>query len=254
MQDNYGVSSLPELLSSSRDSAAAEKLLKQTIQLVGKAVEYKDLMMMYTCAIKEIQTKFEILNIEFGARYKRNPISNISSRLKSTMSIADKLERRGLPFTLECVKENIKDVAGVRVVCSYIDDIYLVADSLIQQDDITLIERKDYISQPKPNGYRSLHLIVQVPVFFASCKVDMTVEVQIRTIAMNFWASLEHQLKYKQEIPNQREIISQLKECADASNATDERMLQIRRQIEAYDTAETNEKDILIRQLNRLNM
>ncbi len=235
-------------------SAEAEDLLKQTVQMVGKAVEYKDLMMMYTCAIKEIQTKFDILNIEFGVRYRRNPIASMSTRLKSTMSIAEKLKRKGLPFTLDCVKENIKDVAGVRIICSYIDDIYLVSDALTQQDDITLIERKDYIASPKENGYRSLHLIVQVPVFFASCKVDMPVEVQIRTIAMNFWASLEHQLKYKQEVPDQREIIEQLKECADISNATDERMLQIRRRIEACAPGERSDKEMLLEQLSKLNM
>ncbi len=207
---------------------------------------------MYTCAIKEIQTKFDILNTEFGARYRRNPISSISSRLKSTASIVGKLERRGLPFDLALLGENIKDVAGVRVVCSYIDDIYRVADSLIQQDDITLLEKKDYIKSPKSNGYRSLHLIVQVPVFFASSRVDMTVEVQIRTIAMDFWASLEHQLKYKQELPNQQEIMSQLKECADISNATDEKMLGIRKQIESAECP-PSEKDVLYENLTRLD-
>ncbi len=225
-------------------------LQSQTVFLLGRAVEYKDLMMMYTCAIKEIQTKFDILNIEFSARNSRNPISSISSRLKSTPSILEKMRRKGLGYDLQTVRDNIKDVAGIRVICSYIDDIYLIANALIQQDDITLIEQKDYIKEPKPNGYRSLHLIVQVPVFFSQSKVNMTVEVQIRTIAMDFWASLEHQLKYKQQIENQPDIIAQLKECADESNATDEKMLAIRQRIESY-AGVRDEREILLRKLTK---
>ena len=201
-------------------------------QLVGSVVEYKEMMMRYTCAIKEIKTKFDVLNTEFNVRYQRNPISSITYRLKETMSIAEKLERRGLPFTIDAIQNNINDVAGIRVICSYLDDIYLIADAFLKQDDITLIKRKDYIAQPKPNGYRSLHLIVSVPVFFANEKREMRAEVQIRTIAMDFWASLDHELKYKKEIRDSEEISRELKECADVIAGTDERMLSIRKRIE----------------------
>ncbi len=194
-----------------------------------------------------------VLNTEFKIRYQRNPISSISTRLKRTASITDKLERQNFPFSLESIEKNVNDVAGIRVICSYIDDIYTIAEAFLRQDDVTLIAQKDYIAHPKPNGYRSLHLIISIPVFFADRKKDMKVEVQIRTIAMDFWASLEHQLKYKQEIPNQPEIISQLKECAEIINATDEKMLDIRHQIEEIADAPT-EEDILLEKLSKLDL
>ncbi len=242
---------LPELLAGK--DGAGDGLLHQTVQLLGKAVEFRDLMMMYSCAIKEIETKFDILNTEFAARYRRNPISSVSTRLKSTASIAEKLKRKGLPFTLETVRGELHDVAGVRVICSYIDDIYTIADALTSQDDITLLKQKDYIKDPKENGYRSLHLIVQVPVFFSDGKVYLSVEVQIRTIAMNFWASLEHQLKYKKQISDQQAIVSELKACADTINATDERMLQLRKMIENEASAPT-EKEIVFEKLSKLGI
>ena len=166
-------------------------------QLLETAVEYKELRMMYACAIKEVQTKFEVLETEFKVRYQRNPISSIQTRLKSSSSIIEKMIRKGIPFSIENLEEQIHDLAGIRVICSYVDDIYALAQALTGQDDITLIEEKDYIKYPKPNGYRSLHLIVSVPVFFSQQKRQIKVEVQIRTIAMDFWASLEHQMKYK---------------------------------------------------------
>ncbi|MBQ8912232.1 MAG: GTP pyrophosphokinase family protein, partial [Clostridia bacterium] len=150
-------------------------------QMLTTFHEYKELMMVYTCAMKEVQTKFDVLSTEFKVRYQRNPISSMSTRLKKTSAIAGKLSKRGLSFTLENIEEHIHDVAGVRVICSYIDDIYMIADSFLKQDDITLLEKKDYIAHPKENGYRSLHLIVTVPVFFLEQKRDVKVEVQIRT-------------------------------------------------------------------------
>ncbi len=203
--------------------AAVSRMMAQTRALAGTVVEYQELMMRYACAIKEVRTKFDVLNTEFQIRYRRNPICSIHTRLKKTASIVEKLSRQSLPFSSESVEQHVHDAAGVRVICSYIDDIYTIADALLQQDDVTLLRRKDYIAQPKPNGYRSLHLIISVPVFFADQKKEMTEEVQIRTIAMDFWASLEHQLKYKQEIPNQNQIIAQLKACAEAIGATDEK-------------------------------
>ena len=151
------------------------------------------------------------------------------------------------------MEANIYDIAGIRVVCSYIDDIYAIADALLAQDDIELVARKDYIKAPKPNGYRSLHLIVRVPVFFAETKKKVNVEVQIRTIAMDFWASLEHQLKYKKDIPDQQEIVARLKACADVITQTDEKMLGLRRQIESAEDMPT-EEDILFEKLGKLDI
>ena len=144
---------------------------------------------------------------------------------------SQKLQRYDAPFTVEAVEEMLNDVAGIRVICSFIDDIYAIADMLLQQDDITLIRQKDYIQAPKPNGYRSLHLIVQIPVFFSEQKRNMRVEVQIRTIAMDFWASVDHQLKYKQDVENPEAVSAELKECAEIIAQTDARMLAIKNQI-----------------------
>lgn len=234
-------------------SGLTDNIMTQTKKMMGTVVEYKELMMMYACAIKEVRTKFEVLNTEFNIRYQRNPIASISSRLKRTSSIVDKMARQNLVFSLDGIEENINDVAGIRVICSYIDDIYTIADALLEQDDITLIVKKDYIAHPKPNGYRSLHLIVQLPVYFADRKKEMKVEVQIRTIAMDFWASLEHQLKYKQDIPNQQDVIAQLKECAEVISTTDQKMLDIRQQIEAAADMPT-EEDILFEKLSKLDI
>lgn len=233
--------------------AAATAIYDHTKQVAGALVDYRELMMMYTCAMKEIQTKFEVLNSEFNVRYSRNPINSMSTRLKRTVSIVEKLSRKGQAFTPENVERYLGDVAGVRVICSYVDDIYKIADSFVQQDDITLIERKDYIANPKPNGYRSLHLIVKVPVFFADQKREMKVEVQLRTIAMDFWASLEHQLKYKKEIPRQDEIVTELKSCADAITAVENHMLSIRKEIEEC-SDEPTEEDILLEKLSRFDI
>jgi putative GTP pyrophosphokinase len=193
--------------------------------------KFEELMMMYTCAIKEVQTKFEVLNTDFNVRYKRNPIEFISSRIKRPASIAEKLKNKNIPITVNSIRANLNDVAGIRVICSFIDDIYAIAEKLICQDDITLIDAKDYINHPKPNGYRSLHLIVEVPVFFADHTRDMRVEVQIRTIAMDFWASLEHQLKYKHDVKNPEDITADLKKCADIISQTDINMQEIKNKI-----------------------
>lgn len=222
-------------------------------KMAGTVVEYKEMRMRYSCAIKEVRTKFDVLNSEFNVRYRRNPITSINSRLKSSSSIMNKLARKNLDFTLENVENNLFDVAGIRVVCSYVDDIYVLAQALTKQDDITVIKEKDYIKNPKPNGYRSYHMIVSVPVFFSDQTRDMAVEVQIRTIAMDFWASLEHQLKYKQEVPNQMEIVERLTECAHQIADIDEQMWQVRRQIELSEDIPT-EEDILLEKLSRIDI
>ena len=221
-------------------------------RMLETAVEYKELRMMYACAIKEVQTKFEVLETEFKVRYQSNPISSIQTRLKSSSSIIEKMIRKGIPFSIENLEEQIQDLAGIRVICSYVDDIYALAQALTSQDDITLVEEKDYIQTPKPNGYRSLHLIVSVPVFFSQQKRQIKVEVQIRTIAMDFWASLEHQMKYKREIPDQQHIVAQLKNCAEDIARVDREMMDIRRRLEES-VDEPTEDDLLIARLKKLD-
>jgi len=204
----------------------------QAEKMINFLSEYKELRTIYLCALKEMQTKFDVLNTEFSVLYSRNPISAIHTRLKSNSSIIEKMNRKKIPFSLDNLLREINDVAGVRVICSYIDDIYALSDMLTQQDDVTLLAKKDYIVNPKPNGYRSLHLVVSIPVFFANEKKDVKVEVQIRTIAMDFWASLEHQIKYKKNIPNESEVIEELKNCASDICELDQRMLNIRKKLE----------------------
>lgn len=194
----------------------------------------KELMAYYRCAIMEVETKFKVLNEQFSLQYDRNPIEGIKTRLKSHDGILKKLNKKDLPFTLESVEENIKDIAGVRVICSFPEDIYMLADCLLNQDDIKLIEKKDYIKNPKKSGYRSLHLIIEVPIFLQNEKKSMKVEVQLRTIAMDFWASLEHKLRYKKNIaPEEAKIISkELLECSEISADLDKRMEDIRNRID----------------------
>ena len=205
--------------------------------LMKQAYQFQEAMMMYTCAIREIKTKLEVLNDELSVRNSRNPIEMVKSRVKKPLSIVEKLQRRGLPVTMESVMENLDDVAGIRVICSFLDDIYAVADMLTRQDDVHIIAIKDYIRQPKENGYRSYHMIVEIPVFFSDRKKWMRVEVQIRTIAMDFWASLDHQLKYKKSLRDDSEISQELKQCADVIAQTDAKMLAIRQKIEAQGIA-----------------
>lgn len=205
--------------------------------LVSQARQFQQVMMMYTCAIREVKTKLEVLNDELSVRNQRNPIEMIKSRVKKPMSIVEKLQRKGLPISLETMVDNLDDVAGIRVICSFVDDIYEVADMLIRQDDIKVIAIKDYIKNPKANGYRSYHMIVEIPVFFSDRKKPMRVEVQIRTIAMDFWASLEHKLRYKKDVENTEEIERQLKVCADSIDVLDYQMMQIRNRIDKTNTA-----------------
>ena len=172
---------------------------------------FNALMMMYRSTIREIRTKLEVLDDEFSIKYNRNPISSIKTRIKTPSSIYEKLKKMGFEFTEKNIREQLNDVAGIRVICPFIDDIYTIANLISDQDDITIIRIKDYIMNPKPNGYRSYHMIVEIPIFFAEGKTPMRAEIQIRTLAMDFWASVEHQLRYKKNIgdPKQCEIISQ---------------------------------------------
>lgn len=197
--------------------------------------DYRELAEMehlYNAAIRQLTSKFEILNDEFRVKYERSPIHHIGSRLKSSASIVKKLMKRGKDVSVESAKENINDIAGVRVVCHYIDDVYAVADMLLRQSDVKLIRRQDYITQPNYNGYRSLHMDVEIPVYLSDKTEFVAVEVQIRTVAMDFWASLEHDLRYKsnKEIPEG--IIEQMLKCADEIADIDRRMQEIYKQIQ----------------------
>lgn len=190
--------------------------------------EYNKLMAYYRCAMMEIETKFNVLNEEFSLQYDRNPINGMKCRLKKLTSIVDKLERKNLPLTVEAIEENLNDIAGIRVVCTFPDDVYMLADAFLAQDDITLIQKKDYIANPKPNGYRSLHLIVNVPIFLAHEKRIMKAEIQLRTIAMDSWASLEHQLRYKKDFVFTEHMANELLYCAHLSSELDSRMDTLR--------------------------
>lgn len=218
-----------------RQSAALKKqeqIIKMQAEQLGNAEAFSRLMMEYRSAIMEVETRLKVLNAMFSEVYKRNPFESIKSRLKKPESIYKKLVRKGLPVTIGNIKECITDVAGLRVICSFPDDIYRLAELLLKQDDIILLKEKDYIKEPKSNGYRSLHLILSVPVFLPAEKKYVTAEVQFRTIAMDFWASLEHKLKYKKSIDNTEEIERQLKACADSIEALDYQMQEIRDKID----------------------
>lgn len=199
----------------------------------GVVQKYKRLMAYYRCAMMEVETKFNVLNEEFSLRYDRNPINGIKSRLKRLDSIQEKLHRKQLPFDMQTIETHIHDVAGVRVVCAFVEDVYLLAEALLKQDDVMLIEKKDYIANPKPNGYRSLHLIVTVPIFLEHEKRVMQVEIQLRTIAMDFWASLEHQLRYKKDFVFTEEMAQELRDCAQLSAQVDLRMDSLRERLAA---------------------
>lgn len=192
---------------------------------------YRELMSYYRCAMMEVSTKFNVLDEELLLQYDRNPIEAIKTRLKSPESIMDKLSRRGLPFSAESIEQNLNDIAGVRVICAYISDIYMLRDALLRQDDIVLLQEKDYIKNPKPNGYRSLHLIVETPIFLHDQKKQMRVEVQFRTMAMDWWASVEHKLRYKKPAAPE-EVNSELKECAEISADLDKRLEKLRQRTE----------------------
>ena len=208
------------------------KMVQQNI------MSFNRLMAYYRCAMMEVETKFKVLNEQFSIQYDRNPIETIKTRWKSMDSIAGKLRRKNLPVNIDSIEKNLNDVAGIRIICSFPEDIYMLSDCLLQQDDVTLIEKRDYIKNPKPSGYRSLHLIVEIPIFLENEKRFMRTEVQLRTIAMDFWASLEHKLRYKKNISDEEsEYLSrELIECAEISAQLDQRMENIRNRMTKADT------------------
>ncbi len=206
------------------DDSTTEWIQKKTKELMM-------LMVYYRCAMMEIETKFNVLNEEFSLEYDRNPINTIKTRLKSPLSIRDKMKQKGLPVTPDTVEESLNDIAGVRVICSFTEDVYMLTDSLLKQDDVILIDKKDYIAHPKSNGYRSLHLIVAIPIFLAHEKHLIKVEIQLRTIAMDCWATLEHQLRYKKEVTFTDEMAEKLQKCAELSAQLDSYMDSLRNSV-----------------------
>ena len=211
---------------------ADERMQRMTAEFQRLMDEFFAIQCRYSAAMKEVQTKLEILDDEFQARHRRNPIHHIESRMKSIQSITEKLRRKGEPVTMQSAVDNLTDIAGIRVICSYVQDVYTVANLLTSQDDVKLVRTRDYIQQPKANGYRSLHLIIEIPVFLQEGRVPVPVEVQIRTIAMDFWASLEHSMRYKASGKVPADICAELQEAGEDIAALDSRMQAIHDRIE----------------------
>lgn len=203
---------------------------------------WKEVNLIYNSALKEIGTKLEILNDEFQHVHRYNPIEHIKSRIKSPESIVKKLKKNGYESTIENMVKYVNDIAGIRVICSFTSDIYRIAEMLINQSDIKVISVKDYISNPKPSGYKSYHIIVTVPVFLSDRIVDTKVEIQIRTVAMDFWASLEHKIHYKFETNAPEHIKRELVECAKMVSELDARMLSLNEQVQ--ELAQLNEEEL----------
>lgn len=214
------------------EESKARKEAHEIAKVFSRTKEFADAMTLYRCALMEVETKLNVLNEEFSLQYDRNPFESIESRLKNPTSIVEKMMSRGLEINVENMEGELFDIAGVRVVCSFREDIYKLADLLVLQDDILLLARKDYIEHPKPNGYRSLHIIVDIPIFLSQGKRHMKVEVQFRTIAMDFWASVDHKLKYKKDIQHPEAVVERLKKCADTLSELDEEMEAIRQSLD----------------------
>ena len=194
--------------------------------------DWKNELLVYKFALDEMDTKFSIISQEYNLIHGHNPIEHTKSRIKSFESIVNKLARKGCDITTQCAKEYIHDIAGVRIICSFIQDIYNIIDVLRQREDLKILEVKDYIQHPKPNGYRSLHLIVEIPVYLTNRVEHVKVEIQVRTIAMDFWASLEHKIYYKLQNDVPHQLTDELKEAADIAHYLDEKMQNIKREID----------------------
>jgi len=216
-----------------------EAVDEETLEWAQKASrEFAKRMSYYKCAMLEVETRFHVLNEEYVLEHGRSPMNSIKSRLKTLPSLREKLERKHIPFDVDTLEQQINDIAGVRVICSFPEDVYTMANAFLAMDDIEVLQRKDYISNPKHNGYRSLHLIVAIPVHLAEGKRMTKVEIQLRTIAMDFWASLEHQLRYKQDNAFTEEMAAELYECAQLSAALDIRMDNLRKSVQEMNDRE----------------
>ena len=207
--------------------------------------EWNRALLLYDSVLREINTKLEILNNEFKQAHQYNPIEHITSRIKSPESIARKIRKKGLELTVENIVKYVNDVAGVRIICSFTSDIYRIASSISNQDDVTVLRVKDYIANPKPNGYMSYHMIVSIPIFLTNDVIDTKVEIQIRTIAMDFWASLEHKINYKFEGNAPDHIRNELVECARMVAELDERMLSLNEEIQMIHQGSQTEEEIV---------
>ena len=207
---------------------------------LGEGVDsWNTIIFLYNSALKEVRTKVEILNDEFQQVHQYNPIEYIKSRIKAPESIVKKLKRYGYDSSIDNMVNYINDIAGIRIVCSFTSDIYRLAEMIGKQNDLTVISVKDYIRHPKESGYKSYHMLVTVPIFLSDCIIDTKVEIQIRTMAMDFWASLDHQMKYKKDVEDASEISEELKECAEVIAQTDLKMLGLRRKIEERENNDT---------------
>lgn len=203
--------------------------------------------MAYKFALEEISTKVNILKEEFRLVHDYNPIEHVNTRVKSAESLLKKVQKKNLPLSLESVQENIKDIAGIRIICSFVTDIYRISDMIQAQSDIEVIEVKDYIQHPKPNGYQSLHIVMKIPVFMSDRKVHVYVEMQIRTIAMDFWASLEHKIYYKYNKQVPEHLTEQLKEAANTVADLDRKMEHINKEINILKENDTsNDTNLMI--------
>ena len=206
--------------------------------------EYAALLPIYRCALKLACTKIEVLDDEFRMNYNRSPVHHIESRIKMPESVLRKMRRKELPFTIDALRAGVRDVAGVRVVCAYINDIYCLAEMLLKQEDVTLLRRRDYISTPKESGYRGLHLLVALPVHLSSHRETVPVEIQLRTIAMDSWAALEHELQYKNNASLPQRFADQLRMCAETASVLDCNMQSIMQQIDDWPLTEKDETKI----------
>lgn len=214
-----------------------ETMMQLSAEFQQMVDEFFTVQCRYQAAIREVQTKLEILDDEFQMKHKRNPIHHMQTRMKSIQSMMEKLQRKHETISIASAVTNLTDIAGVRVICSYIQDIYTVADLLTSQDDVKVLRVRDYIKDPKPNGYRSLHLVLEIPVFLSEGRILVPVEVQIRTIAMDFWASLEHSLRYKAEGQVTEEVSRELLQTASDIAALDQRMQRIHDKVDAMTLA-----------------
>ena len=236
MQERSFITPLKESIEDKKKELT-EKMEKQMMKrLQSSTYPMRELLAFYRCAMMEVETKFRVLDEQFSLSHDRNPIESISSRLKTLDHIYEKARRKGIPLTIECIEKGIFDIAGVRVVCPFENDIYMLRDSILSHDDITLVEERDYISKPKPSGYRSLHLIIEVPIFLLNEKRLMKVEVQLRTMAMDQWAYLEHRFMYKKDIPEEvkNDLRKKLLECADLNCRLDLIMQEIKDTTDLY--------------------
>ncbi len=214
---------------------APDKMRELAEQLAQTRNTFVRLQLYYQCGIEEILTKVNILRQEFEATHAYSPIEHVRSRLKSPESLLDKAVRIGCEFDEASIRERVRDIAGIRITCSFVPDVYWIAQMLSEQPDLTLLERKDYIAHPKPNGYQSLHLIVQVPVFLSDRTENVTVEIQIRTIAMDFWASVEHKLSYKYDRALPAHLVAELEDAARIAAELDRRMERLRTEIQSLE-------------------